>query len=94
MNAFNLSIWKWYFRSPQGTKKSQKSISTNKRNKRRKNQKFIKTRKNELEFKSFLRKRKPKIEKPKVILPFCPGCRQNKWIENDRGYYCQNCEVK
>ena len=25
-------------------------------------------------------------------LPNCPSCKQNKWLEFDKGYYCKNCE--
>ena len=24
--------------------------------------------------------------------PNCPSCKQNMWLEFDKGYYCQNCE--
>ena len=25
-------------------------------------------------------------------MPNCPSCKQNNWLEFDKGYYCENCE--
>ena len=35
----------------------------------------------DLEGKRYPKKRKQNFEKPKLILPYCSGCRLNSWIE-------------
>ena len=52
----------------------------------RKNQKVIKNDNNQLVVKNY-----PIIQKQ---LPNCPSCKQNTWLEFDKGYYCTNCEYK
>ena len=57
----------------------------------RKNQKVIKNDNNQLVVKNY-----PKIKNKQPIfqkqLPNCPSCKQNTWLEFDKGYYCTNCE--
>ena len=56
----------------------------------RKNQKVIKNDNNQLVVKNY-----PKNKNKQPIiqqLPNCPSCKQNNWLEFDKGYYCQNCE--
>ena len=48
----------------------------------RKNQKVIKNDNNELVVKNY----------PKNKPPNCPPCKQNTWLEFDKGYYCTNCQ--
>ena len=59
----------------------------------RKNQKVIKNENEELVVKNYP-KNKQTIVQPeqKFKPPNCPGCKQNNWLEFDKGYYCRNCE--
>ena len=36
----------------------------------------------------------PKTKQPIIQpqLPSCPSCKQNNWLEVDKGFYCTNCE--
>ena len=36
--------------------------------------------------------KQPVIQQPKVKPPNCPSCKRKKWLEFDKGYYCENCE--
>ena len=56
----------------------------------RRNQKNIKNDNNQLVVKNYPKIKQPMQQKPK--LPNCPSCKQNNWLEFDKGYYCQNCE--
>ena len=47
----------------------------------RRNQKVIKTNRDELLVKNYTENKQPN-----------PGCKRNIWSEFDKGYYCQNCE--
>ena len=57
----------------------------------RRNQKVIKNDNDQLVVKNY-----PKnINKQSIIqkqLPNCPSCKQNTWLEFDKGWYCRNCE--
>ena len=53
----------------------------------RRNQKVIKNDNNQLVVKNY-----PKNENKQPKLPNCPSCKQNTWLEFDKGYYCTNCE--
>ena len=57
----------------------------------RKNEKVIKNDNNQLVVKNYPKNKTkhPIIQKQ---LPNCPSCKQNTWLEFDKGYYCQNCE--
>ena len=59
----------------------------------RKNQKVIKDNNNQLIVKNYPKKKQPNIQQQqKFKLPDCPSCKQNNWLEFDKGYYCTNCE--
>ena len=56
----------------------------------RRNQKVIKNDNDQLVVKNY-----PKNKNKQPIiqqLPNCPSCKQNNWLEFDKGYYCRNCE--
>ena len=55
----------------------------------RKNQKVIKNDNNQLVVKNYP---KNKNKQQKFKPPNCPSCKQNTWLEHDKGYYCTNCE--
>ena len=55
----------------------------------RRNQKVIKNDNNQLVVKNYPRNNQPIIQKQ---LPNCPSCKQNTWIEFDKGFYCTTCE--
>ena len=57
----------------------------------RKNQKVIKNDNDQLMVKNYPKNKNkhPIIQKQ---LPNCPSCKQNTWLEFDKGYYCTNCE--
>ena len=56
----------------------------------RKNQKVIKNDNDELIVKNYP---KNKNKQPNIQqLPNCPSCKQNNWLEFDKGFYCRNCE--
>ena len=58
----------------------------------RKNQKVIKNDNNELVVKNYLKNKQPNIQQQKFEPPNCPSCKQNTWLEFDKGFYCTNCE--
>ena len=58
----------------------------------RRNQNVIKNDNDELVGKNYPRKKQPIIQQQKFKLPNCPYCKQNTWLEFDKGYYCTNCE--
>ena len=56
----------------------------------RRNQKVIKNDNDQLIVKNY-----PKNKNKQPIiqqLPNCPSCKQNNWLEFNKGYYCTNCE--
>ena len=57
----------------------------------RRNQKVIKNDNDQLVVKNY-----PKNKNKQLIfqkqLPNCPICKQNKWLEIDKGHCCRNCE--
>ena len=57
----------------------------------RRNQKVIKNDNDQLIVKNYPKNKNkhPIIQKH---LPNCPSCKQNTWLEFDKGYYCTNCE--
>ena len=55
----------------------------------RKNQKVIKNDNDQLVVKNYPKNKHPIIQKQ---LPNCPSCKQNTWLEFDKGFYCTNCE--
>ena len=58
----------------------------------RRNQKVIKNIKNDND--QLILKNYPKNKQPVIQpqYPICPSCKQNNWLEFDKGYYCKNCE--
>ena len=58
----------------------------------RKNQKVIKNDNNQLLVKNYPKNKQPNIQQPKFKPPICPSCKQNFWLEFDKGDSCQNCE--
>ena len=57
----------------------------------RKNQKVVKSDNNQLVVKNYPKNKNkhPIIQKQ---LPNCPSCKENTWLEFEKGYYCTNCE--
>ena len=60
----------------------------------RNNQKVIKNKNDKLVVKKYPKKKQPIIQQPKFDLPNFPSCKQNNWLEFDKGYYCKNCKYK
>ena len=58
----------------------------------RRNQKVIKNDNDELIVKNYPKNKHPIIQQSKFKPPNCPSCKQNNWLEFDKGYYCTNCE--
>ena len=57
-----------------------------------KNQKVIRKVNDELIVKNFSNKKQPFNRQQKFKPPNCPRCKQNIWLEFNKGFYCQNCE--
>ena len=57
----------------------------------RKNQKVIRNDNDQLVVRNYPKnkKKQPIVQKQ---LPNDPNCKQNNWLEFDKGYYCTNCE--
>ena len=58
----------------------------------RRNQKVIKNDNDQLIVKNYPKNNQPIIQQRKFDLPNFPSCKQNNWLEFDKGYYCTNCE--
>ena len=58
----------------------------------RRNQKVIKNENDQLIVKNYSKNKQPIIQQQKFKPPNCPSCKQNIWLEFDKGYYCTNCE--
>ena len=58
----------------------------------RKNQKVIKDDNDQLVVKNYPKNKQPIIQQQKFKPPNCPSCKQNNWLEFDKGYFCQNCD--
>ena len=58
----------------------------------RRNQKVIKNDNDQLVVKIYPKNKQPIIQQQKFKPPNCPSCKQNNWLEFDKGYYCTNCE--
>ena len=59
----------------------------------RRNQKVIKNDDDQLVVKNYPKNKQPTIQQPKFQPPNCPNCKRNNWLEFDKSYYCQNCEI-
>ena len=59
----------------------------------RRNQKVIKNDNDQLLVKNYPKKiKQPNIQQQKFKPPNCSSCKQNAWLEFDKGYYCKNCD--
>ena len=58
----------------------------------RRNQKVIKNDNDQLIVKNYPKNKQPIIQQQNFKPPNCPSCKQNTWLEFDKGYYCTNCE--
>ena len=60
----------------------------------RRNQKVIKNDNDQLVVKNYPKNKnkQPIIQQQKFKPPNCPSCKQNNWLEFDRGWFCRNCE--
>ena len=58
----------------------------------RRNQRVIKNDNDELIVKNYPKNKQPIIQQQKYKIPNCPSCKQNTWLEFDKGYFCKNCE--
>ena len=58
----------------------------------RRNQKVIKNDNDQLIVKNYPKNKQPIIQQQKFKPPNCPSCKQNNWLEIDKGYYCTSCE--
>ena len=57
----------------------------------RRNQKVVENN-GKLEVKNYPKNKQPIIQQQKFKPPNCPSCKQNNWLEFDKGFYCPNCE--
>ena len=57
-----------------------------------KNQKVIKNDNDELVVKNYPKIKEPIQQQPRFKPPNCSSCKQNIWLEFDKGYYCKICE--
>ena len=58
----------------------------------RRNQKVIKNDNDQLIVKMYPKNKQPLIQQQKFKPPNCLNCKQNTWLEFDKGFYCTNCE--
>ena len=58
----------------------------------RKNQKVIKNANDELIVKNYSQNKQSITQQQKFKPPSCPSCKQNNWLEFDKGWYCKHCE--
>ena len=58
----------------------------------RRNQKVIKNDNDQLIVVNYPKNEQPIVQQQKFKLPNCPTCKQNNWLEFDKGYCCKNCE--
>ena len=58
----------------------------------RRNQKVIKNDNDQLIVKNYPKNKQAIFRQQKFKPPNCPSCKQNTWLEFDKGFYCANCE--
>ena len=58
----------------------------------RRNQNVTKNDNDQLIVKIYPKIKQPIIQQQKFKPPNCPNCKQNTWLEFDKGFYCTNCE--
>ena len=61
---------------------------------KRSNQKVIRNDDNQLLVENYPenKNKQPNNQQRNFDLPQCPSCKQNNWLEFDKGYCCKNCE--
>ena len=59
----------------------------------RKNQKVVRDDNNELVIKNYPKNKQPNIQQQKYKLPNCPSCKQNMWLEFDKGFIVKNMSI-
>ena len=59
----------------------------------RKNKKVIKNNNDELEDGNYPRKKQTYVQQPKLKPPNFLRSKRNYWLEFDKDYFCQNCEI-
>ena len=77
-------------REPPTSLRSQYQIQNE--TKIRRNQKVIKEDNDQLVVKNYPKNKQPIIHQQKFKLPNCPSCKQNNWLDFDKGYFCKNCD--
>ena len=77
-------------RNPPSSLRTQYQIQNE--TEKRRNQKVIKNDNDELIVKNYPKNKKQPIQQQKFKPLNCPTCKQNNWLEIDKGYYCQKCE--
>ena len=77
-------------RDPPSSLRTQYQVQNN--TQIRRNQEVIKNDNDELIVKNCPKNKHPIIQQQKLKPPNCPDCKQNNWLEFDKGYYCKNCE--
>ena len=82
----------WQKRDPPASLRTQYQVKN--QTQIRTNQKVIRNDNNQLIVKNYPenKNKQPNIQQQKFDLPNCPSCKQNSWLEFDKGYYCTNCE--
>ena len=58
----------------------------------RRNQKVIKNHNDQIEVKNYPKNKQPNSQQPNFKTPKRPTCKQNNWLQFDKGYYCKKCE--
>ena len=58
----------------------------------RKNQKVVKNDNDQLVVKNYPKNKQSITQQQKFKPPNYPSCKENNWLEFDKGYYCTNCE--
>ena len=77
-------------RDPPSSLRTQNQVQNE--TKIRRNQKVIKNDIDELIVKNYPKNKQSIIQQQKFKPPNCPSCKQNTWLEFDKGYFCTNCE--
>ena len=77
-------------RDPPSSLRTQYQVQNENQNRR--NQKVIKNDNDQLVVKNYPKNKQSIIQQQKFKPPNCPSCKQNNWLEFDKGYYCTNCE--
>ena len=73
-------------RNPPTSLRTQYQVQNATQNRR--NQRVIKNDNDQLIVKKYPKNKQPIIQQQKLKPPICPCCKQNKWLEFDKGCYC------